>query len=759
MIYRMNKKFVIISFFILVCLSLLSPLWVFKDLLFPYVTSKAFYFRICIELALPFYLYLLVSSPNLRPKWKKQPLNWLMIGFLSLSLISAFTGIGVTRSLWGNFERMGGVYYLAHLTLLYFYVLLISQLGGNYLKRFLQIFLAAALIVAVNGILGKLTGGSFVLVQDPSLPARVSSTLGNPIYVGSFLIVPLFLSIYFGLQAEEKFKQALYYFFAVLFLICIFLSGTRGALVGLLAGGFLAAVVYVVLNSSRKIKIWGSALVLVFAMLAGAGFTFSGHLPEGSVIRRILTLKDSNTQARLIQWGVALKGYKDHPLLGVGSENYYFIANKYYNPAIYQYDKSWFDKPHNYLIEVLVTTGAFGFAAYLGMLIFLAVALYRGFKNGFLSLAEFCVLLAGLLVYQIQNLTVFDTVPASLTFYCFAGFAGYIWDAALDANVKGKNESKKKTLTGDTAFPTAVFFVALLVASYLIYVTNIVPMEVGKRINYGFAYGSVDPAKADEYFQGAFNLPFNFDKTESANKYAEFAQSFGRSATSTSQSLATKVESEAIDALNSAIAVEPTYPILWQNLAGVYLYKGVQNGQVVSFDPQSEASIQKAIALAPGREEAYLTQAQIYGVQGKTDQAEETIKNLMQRFPKDNSLYLMMANLYRSENKIEDAAKLMEQAQSSGYTFTSYSDMQWLVAYYANEKQYDKALSLLQQQAQKEPSNLDLFVDTVKVYALSGKKDEAVSLAKQIMSADPTKTQEMQVIIDSLSQTPPAIQK
>ena len=80
------KKFAAWTFFILTCLSLLAPLWVFKDLLFPYVTSKALYFRICVLAALPFYLYLLGSRPELRPKWRKHPLNWLMLVFLLLNL-------------------------------------------------------------------------------------------------------------------------------------------------------------------------------------------------------------------------------------------------------------------------------------------------------------------------------------------------------------------------------------------------------------------------------------------------------------------------------------------------------------------------------------------------------------------------------------------------------------------------------------------------------------------------------------------------
>src|ERR1700687_5825090 len=101
-------------FFVLACLSVSAALWVFKDLLFPYVTSKAFFFRIAIELALPFYLFLLAAEPNLRPRLKN-PLSILALAFLVINIASSFTGVSTVRSLFGNFERMGGAYYLGHL--------------------------------------------------------------------------------------------------------------------------------------------------------------------------------------------------------------------------------------------------------------------------------------------------------------------------------------------------------------------------------------------------------------------------------------------------------------------------------------------------------------------------------------------------------------------------------------------------------------------------------------------------------------------
>src|ERR1051326_3969013 len=330
------KKSILVIFTGLVILSLLAPLWVFKDLLFPYVTSKAFYFRILIELALPFYVYLVISSPQLRPKLK-QPLNLLLLIFLAINIITTFTGINAERSFWGNFERMGGTYYLIHLVLLYFYVLLIGQLECKWLTRFLQLFLVASTFVALNGLFGKLGWGT--VVPDPSLPDRVSSTLGNPIYVGSYLIIPLFISLFLAFEEESIGWRIIYYLVALLNLAGIFLSGTRGALVGLIAGIFVAAVVYLAKTTHKKLKIYGFGVVAVFVIAAGLLFVYSNHLPQGSLIRRLFHLQDSNTEARIIQWGVALKGYKDFPILGVGPENYYYIGNKYFNPAIYQYDR------------------------------------------------------------------------------------------------------------------------------------------------------------------------------------------------------------------------------------------------------------------------------------------------------------------------------------------------------------------------------------------------------------------------------------
>ena len=742
------KKIIQNLFFILVCLSTTAALWVFKDLLFPYVTSKAFFFRICVELAVPFYSYLLMADKKLRPNLKN-PLNILVLLFLTINLISSFSGVNVVRSLGGNFERMGGTFYLAHLVALYFFVVALGQMQSFYLIRFLKFLLFMSLVIAGNGIFGWLHLPT--LVQDPSLPVRVSSTLGNPIYLGSYLIIGLYLAIFFALQAESLPKRLGYYLLGFIFLTGIFLSGTRGAVVGIIVGSFIAAITYLFFTKSQKLRVYGFVLVAVFIASCAVLFSFSNKLPQGSTVQRLFKLKDSNTEARLVQWGIAIKGYKDHPIFGVGPENYYIIANKYYNPEIFQYDRSWFDKPHNYLLEILVTDGIFGLIIYLGILGFSILAFYKGYKAGFYSLVEFSVLLAALLVYQVQNLTVFDTVPASLMFYSFMGFAGYIWESSKAIGVV-KKEVPVNSLSNEP-FSWTVFGISSVVVAYVIFVGNVIPLVIAKNVNYGYAYASADPNKADGYFQTAISQPFNFDKTQTASKYSEFAQNLVRSAFSGagSRELAGKVLDESINYLQETLKEQFNDPILWQRLSNLYLFKSVQVGSRVMVNPVATEYLNKAIALAPEREENFMSQVQIQLLNGDTPRAQVILEQSEIKFPTDLNIKAQLAQVYHLEGNNERGAQIIKDALKAGYNFNSAAEIAWLVDFYSGKKLYTEAINLQEQAVKLDSNNVAQFVILAKLYAQAGRKEEAINLAKEIMQVDSTQKKAMQDIIDSLA--------
>ena len=738
----MLKRSAIIVFKILVYASLLTPFLVSKDLLFPFVTTKAFYFRAIIGLGLPLYIYLILSNKNWRPNWKN-PLTLSVAIFWLINLVSAYTGVNVEKSLWGNFERMGGVYYLLCMTLVYFYILLLAKIDSGFLRRLLQ---AAVLVAVAESLYGVLVAlGMNAWFPDPTLP-RISITFGNPIYVGSYLIFPLFLSLFFALQTNKMGLRIYYWLAAILQLVAIYLSGTRGAVVGLVLGLFICGIIYAVLAKSGRVKTYSLTILGIFIVLASVLFAFHNKLPPGSTIRRVFNLQDANTYSRLIQWKVALSGVKDHPLLGTGTENYYIIGNKYYNPEIYQYDGSWLDKPHNYILEILVTNGILGLLAYLGILLFASVAIFKAYRNELLTLTEGCVLFGGLLVYQIQNLFVFDSVAASMMFYLFLGLCGYLWEESSE-QAAAKKAPPPKTLPA--IFLNVVLVLSIILMFYAQYITNLLPARAAKNTNYGFAYSAVDPKKARNYFDAALSETFNLDPGETASKYADFAISLmqGPLLQSDPEFVKANVEN-ALKSLNQAVEEVDNYPIYWEKLANVYLLKAYVYNQ--PFDQRGEQALQKAIDLAPKRVEALMMLAQLRSLQNRLPEAMELCKKVLALNPRSRDAKWQLAVLLLNTGKKDEALALVEELLAQGFQFRAASEAQWVIENYVGQKKFGQAIIIYQQLATNKLLDIPGYINLAKIYVQAGQKDKAIQIAQTVAKADPSKQKEMEAFIQSL---------
>jgi O-antigen ligase/cytochrome c-type biogenesis protein CcmH/NrfG len=737
-----NKKFVIFVFIGLVILALLTPFWVFRDLLFPFVTSKAFYLRILVELALPFYVFLLLRFPEVRPSFKN-PLTISVTAFFLLNLLSGFFGVNVLRSIWGNYERMGGAFYLGHLVLLYFYVLMIGQINSRYFRLFLQFVVGIGAAVSLDAVMVRLTHNNFLL-NDPSYP-RVSGTFGNPIFIASFLVVPIFLAAFFAVSENVIWKKIYYWAAAALGVLVIFLSQTRGAVVGLGVGIFLAAVLYVILTPARKLKVWGGITIAVVAAAVMLLFVFHSSFPQGSLLHRVFNLDDSNTKSRLIEWGVALKGYKDHPLLGVGPENYYVIGNKYYNPAIFQYDPSWFDKPHNYLIEVLVTSGIFGFLAYLSILGFSLWALWAAFRKGILVLSEFCLLACGLVVYQIQNLTVFDTVGASMAFFAYIGFMGYLWHESYRAEKPAKKSSRG--FADSTAY--TLFGITALIMLYTLYVCNIVGMQTAAEINFGYAYLTASPALAKSFFDQAQSSLFNFDPIQSASKYSAFASAVAAAVPQTEPTDFIKQSfSAAASAEQSALAKVSNDPTGWQDLANLYLNQAVFNK--TTLNPDALVAAQKSIVLAPLRPEGPLLLARLDLFQNNVPAAEALIAQVIGNIPEDNSARLELGLTYAENGQVDKGLAIAQSGLNNGYSPTDSGEIQWMADDYNKENNFSAAANIYAMLVKIDPGNLENLWLLAQMDAKIGQTQQAIQIAQSLIKSDPNDASHFQQFINSL---------
>lgn len=739
----MKTKNLLYIVFGLVCLSLLTPLIINKNFLFPFISPRAFYFRIMLDFALAFYVYLILARKEYRPSLKN-PLTAAVLAFLVLNIVSSIFGVGFLKSFWGNIERMGGAWYLLHLCLLYLYILMLSQANGKLFLYVLKFFLWVSIISVLYGVWVLLGFPGFF--ADPSLPGRVSSTFGNPIFFASFLVLPLFLTLYFSLQETGWFMRSVYIVVAILQLLGIYQSATRGAVIGLIVGLLVFGVAYLLGAGSRKIKIYGGVVLVVMLAVIGLLFYFNNRLQPGSMLHRMTHLIDSNSEARLLQWQVALRGFKDAPLLGVGPENYYFISNEYYNPQIYHSDPSWFDKPHNYLLEILVTTGALGFAAYVAILGAFTWILYKAFKARLLSWLEFCLLLSGMVVYQVQNLFVFDTISASIAFFVYLGFVGYLWyETQQQAEVREVRHSALGNM-----FLNTVFVLVLIVMVYVSYLTNWVSGRYSKDINYGYAYAAVDPVISKSYFDKALSQQFIFDPLELAGRYGDAAnQALGSSVATSNPQAVSQLFDGAISTLEWATTKVDNNPIYLTELVGLYVQKASMTNQPLN--PAAVVAAQKALALAPERYETMSYMMQVDLMQGQALAAVAMAQKIVELYPFSPEAKWRLGLVYQATGQMELAITSAQQALDQGFIVNAPSDMSWLINYYQQKKDYNQIVTIYEQAVQNNPKNLTLIVALAKAYLQAGEPDKAQAVKNEVLANSPAQAAQWDELMNATS--------
>jgi len=741
-----NKVFIKILL-ALVYLALLSPVLFFRELFFPYVTSKVFYFRIIIELALPFYFYLVATNPKYRPNFKN-PLTITILVFFVISLVSALSGVNTLRSLYGNFERMGGVFSLLHLVLLYFYILLLCQVKADYLKQILFFTLIISGLSAFHAALTKI--GLFNFLPDDSLPTRVSGTLGNPIFFASYLIIPFFLSLFFSFWEGAKSRKLLFITLACFQLVAIFLSGTRGAIVGLAAGIAAGAFGLLVFSKGRKFKLLSLSLLGVLIVVAGSLFFFRSHFSQNGSFNRLLSFGGSNTEARLVQWKDALRGFTERPMLGTGPENYYVVSNKYFDHENYLYDASWFDKPHNYFVEILVTNGILGFIAYLGILLFAIWGFYRGFVTEVISLPEFALLLAALVSFVAQNLFVFDTIAASLVFFLLLVLAAFLWEQSR-VSPGATFKSAKKFFLGESALKAGFGLLGLFML-YLVYAGNIAPAIAAYYLNNAFVTDIRDPAAAQNYYQKAITVSGNFDSQLTSMRYEEFASRLANLQLQNQGliDLANKAIDGSQAGLFSAAKTTDNHPILWYKLANTYILKAFVNKQEVN--PVAEEYINKALDLAPGRYEALYILTQLRLMQHREAEAINIIEQIVnkQTNPNYGEARWRLALVYFEGGRKQEAYDLGFQVIKDGFAPSNVSELNWLIVHYENLNDLDKLVTLYESAARLDPNTAQRFADLANIYAQVGDKAKAIEAAKMVLKLAPQNRAQVEEFLKSL---------
>ena len=242
---------------------------------------------------------------------------------------------------------------------LFYLMLRTTPLDRRARWRIVDAFVLGAVGVAIVGLYQYFFTAD-VITAEAGL-RRIKSVYGSPNNVGLYLGRALALLVAVALLAQGQRRRWLYGIGALLVGPALLLSFSKGALLfgvpaSLLALGLLAGGRW----------LWTALAALGAAALAAVPLLRTPRFTS------LFDLQSGTSFFRLNLWRSALDVIRDHPLLGVGPDNFlYAYRGRYIRPAAWQEPN--LSHPHNVILDYWSRLGTLGLAAGL----WLQVAFWR----------------------------------------------------------------------------------------------------------------------------------------------------------------------------------------------------------------------------------------------------------------------------------------------------------------------------------------------------------------------------------------------
>lgn len=323
-----------------------------------------------IILALSFLAVLAINKIRFKDIVQKDRINISLFIYFILLAASVYAAENKVFAIIGVPGRWEGLVTIT----LYMFLFITARLYLVPDEGLFKIILVTAIIVSIYGILQTMNFDPFprdVLRENWS--KRAFSTMGNPNFLGSYIVLIIPTSIYFYIINKNITGLTAY---AILF-YCLLSTGTRGAWLGTIASIMAFAAIHYMYFRYSKGEFTRYIILLVITILLLALYNFN---TEGAFIDRFLSIaRDANeflTKGDRADYSGANRGFiwkrvaeliKKRPLTGYGIENLGEAFKKYYTQDMIELwnEVRYLDKAHNEYLHIAVTSGIPSLLVYL----------------------------------------------------------------------------------------------------------------------------------------------------------------------------------------------------------------------------------------------------------------------------------------------------------------------------------------------------------------------------------------------------------
>ncbi len=627
--------------------------------------------------------------------------------FLISQVASTVTSIDRHTSFLGYYGRFNGglLSIVSYIVLFYGFA---TFMKSEHIRKLLKVSLISSFLVILWGLPGRIGHDLSCLVftgqfnnscwTEQFRPSeRMFSTLGQPNWLGAYLIINFFIALYFLTESALKkkvvhlYQKLIYPVYLFFNISAVLFSRSRSALLalGVCTGLFFIGTWFKTVSSKRTTFVRQLfAPVAVLSVLAVVLFQTGiprvdrflrpfSNTPQKVVTTNIPgDLSSDVTESldiRKIVWNGAWRLGLKNPLFGTGVETF---AYSYYTvrPKEHNLTSEWdylYNKAHNEFLNYFATTGFFGIGTYLFFIgFFLLWSIQKVIKKKGEEAVLLIALVSGWISILITNFFGFSTTMVNIFFYLIPGI--------LLVRISAKKSKELYLHVRETKFGQRFSYVIVGLASF--FILGWLVLYYIADINYASAtaYSQAgDYQKATELYNSALQLHYEHvyeDKLSYSLANMAFLAAYQKepklaeelikqSDFHNSRTLNASIKNplywktrgknyylfyqirlnkddleEAIHALNEDQKLSPTDPKIPYTIAIFYSLLADEEREINlrdNYESNAIAFAKESTELKPNFRDGYFLQAQLYKKYGDSETALQILQNILKVDPKD----------------------------------------------------------------------------------------------------------------------------
>jgi len=639
-------------------------------------------------------IWLIASLARGRLSWASSRLNVAVLAFTAWSAVS----IIYSRYRYATVSEFGRL--AAHVGL---FILAIACLRA--LSQVRRVIAAAAVASVPICIYGFFQAGGRDFVEWSTRVTRIFSFLGNPTYLGGFLIlvIPLVLAAAWPVWRREDMGQggrrrylasALLTGTAVMMALCLYYSRTLGGIIGLALAAPLTFVLGIVRGGRRALPITLPASIAAAFVLALVGFLGWRHMPPGDQARvqQILYLHDPHADERALHRRVSLGMFAQHPILGEGYGSFRVSALEDMAAEWYAQDMGRAEQmlmpgyAHNEYLQVAGDTGIVGAVLFIAFLLGgYALAIRVGVRHPDPGWAVFGLAAAGsMTAFLFQNFFgVTFRQTGAVTFFWLSLALMVVARATVPGQGAGQAPPRLRELHFAPRSAPSLLALSLVLAGALAVLSwlTIRPVLASSAVREAQALALAENFEASAYAaERALQLcPY------SALAYYVAAYAWGK----------TRQFDKAIEANKRALGLSPGNASIYYNLAVSYKEKGDYK--------TAEQYFREAVKLMPTNSRHHAALAEMLLAQGRLAEAEAEVQEALRIEPGNYQIRLLLGEVYSKQGRPGDLADALEEASRQAPTNVKLKEQ--LVSLLLTMGQYERAAPVSKEWVQMDPSS------------------------------------------------------